>query len=104
MVPTVWFGLSRSARMYYRQMRAVIYDFDDGTQGEGWMATLSVGYMVVHVVWLERGEQATLQVHGELAEALQQVWPIEGRAIWPPPVLLDEPRMDQICNSYGGAF
>jgi hypothetical protein len=100
----VWFGASASARMYYRQMRLVVYDFDDLTQGEGWMATLSVGHMVVHIVWLERGERATLQVRGQLAQALRQVWPLEGRASWPPPVLLDEPRMDRICNSYGGAF
>ena len=100
----VWFGASATGLMHYQQMRCVTYDLDDQTQSDGWMTMLSVGRMAVHAVWLHVGERATLQVRGRLAEALRQVWPIEGRAIWPPGLLLDEDRMDSICNSYGGAY
>jgi hypothetical protein len=100
----VWLGASKTALMYYRQTRAVTYDPKNLPEADGFMATMSLGHMVVHVVWLYSGDRATLQARGELKSALRRIWPTVGRVPWPPDFLLDEPTMDAICNSYGGDF
>jgi hypothetical protein len=68
------------------------------------MTTLSVGHMALHILWLDFGDRPVLPVEGRLANALRQVWPVEDRAVWPPPLALDEAAMDAISNSYGGDF
>ena len=82
----VWLGANDHGEVAWA--RAHSLRLEDGAEvSDGFGASLSFGYAVVHIIWHGR-EPHHLRLRYDAARALKQIWPPQEEVRWPPGLLV----------------
>jgi hypothetical protein len=86
----VWLGAYRGWRHAFHCPRSLTFTEPRGNASEGYAATFSVARPIFHVVGHSHADEISIIKGGIWPRATVKIWPVEGLAHWPTPMLVDD--------------
>jgi hypothetical protein len=70
-------------------------------RSKGYLPTFIIGHVVLQVFLHTHHDNVEIAKGGDRADMTAQIWPVGGDVVWPPPVIIDETRLDYFLQGFG---